>query len=360
MRNWLAACTVAAGTWLWATPALPCGGGFGAGLTIGQDQKIFIAHKAGIETYFFAPHFCGKAAHFGLILPVPSTLTADPQLGDTSLVTELEAVTAPAVQTRKECRSGDGVGAAPGGYRGGTGGTDQGVNVVDKGQVGIFEWSLLQADTVAAFTDWLDANQYPYEPAATSTFQHYVDSKWLFVAFKVAADTNDPPSSMLLCGDLGPIQLSFASAAPVVPARIAAATNPNSGYTWRFFVVSAAQQQPAAGVSSQLQYSGVLTAADLSSHPALGKLAHEGEWLTKLDVTFVPGELTSDIAFEASSTPAPYRAVIWNTEYEDCESGGLFECASNAGGARNTATGVVMGLALAALCRRRRAKASAR
>ena len=69
------ACLFCAVTFGWQSTAKACGGGFGDGLEIDTSQKIVVAFKGGVETYVFSPHFCGRAASFGLILPVPSSLT---------------------------------------------------------------------------------------------------------------------------------------------------------------------------------------------------------------------------------------------------------------------------------------------
>src|SRR5512147_759899 len=86
--------------------AFACGGGFGQQVTINPSQKIVLRYINGEETYVFQPHFCGKAADFGLILPIPSTLTANPTLGDASLVPDLEIISAPRVETVEVCASG--------------------------------------------------------------------------------------------------------------------------------------------------------------------------------------------------------------------------------------------------------------
>src|SRR5512143_1096636 len=131
-------------TLAWPLAALPCGGGFGQGLSIDPSQKIVLVHKNGVETYIFSPHFCGRAAEFGLILPVPDKLVANPTLGDRKLVDELEAYTAPKIEKQRACYGRQG-GRDAGGISRGDGGSN-GVTVVNRGQVGIFDWVLLKAD----------------------------------------------------------------------------------------------------------------------------------------------------------------------------------------------------------------------
>src|SRR5512140_2342213 len=115
MRCWVMLKLVLAITLL-TGHALACGGGFGQGLTIRPSQTIVVAYRDGVETYIFGPHFCGAATEFGLILPVPATLTQDPGLGSAALSTELEAISAPAVVTQEVCidSDDDDNGGAPG------------------------------------------------------------------------------------------------------------------------------------------------------------------------------------------------------------------------------------------------------
>ncbi len=194
---------------LWAPAALPCGGGFGTGLQIGTSQNIIVSYKGGIETYFFSPHFCGLSAQFGYILPVLAGPDRDsharidrgshrcPDLGG-------PRDGAHVFFSSDAGPSGSGYAADGGGDSGGPT-----VQVIDKGQVGIFDYSVIKADTVASFTDWLDADQYPYTVASAAPLAYYVSEGWYFVAFKVTADSQNPPSGQELCGDLGPIELAF-------------------------------------------------------------------------------------------------------------------------------------------------------
>ncbi|MBI4702486.1 MAG: DUF2330 domain-containing protein [Deltaproteobacteria bacterium] len=329
---------------LWARPALPCGGGFGDELAVGPSQKIVVVHRDGTQTYIFRPHFCGAAADFGLILPVPGKLVNDPQLGDKDLVAQLEQVTAPTVKTEQICEGLSNGGWGGAGAGGGEDGLDGGVQVVDAGQVGIFDWVLLKADSAAAFTDWLDANGYPYDAGSEKVFAHYVAAAWYFVAFKVTAAKEAPPDGLLLCGDLGPIQLAFSSQGLVIPARIATA-GPGAAeldYAWRVFAVTKAQvrSQNDGEISSELRFSGALGQQDLSPHQAVAKIAKQGEWLTELQLGFYGGELSDDIALGAHPNPAAFRRTEYKYVEVPCPDGGVGGAgASGAAGPGGAGTG---------------------
>ncbi len=297
-------------------PTYACGGGFGQGVTINPSQKIVLTFRGGVETYIFKPHFCGSSTDFGLILPVPSTLTQNPTLGDSDLVSELEAITAPRVETVEVCASrGFGSGSSKGDDSNGSqlaGSVGDGVNVISTGQVGQFQWQLLKADSATSFTDWLDANQFPYPASAQPAFDHYVQAGWYFVAFSVTAGANAPPSGYKLCGDFGPIQLSFPTSQAVIPARIAAASDTSYSFTWRLFTVSSHE---LASVTQSLRFAGALTTDNLTQEPMVAKIGSAGDWLTETDLSFYSGSLTQDIWL----TQPPADTALRRTEYVEKE-----------------------------------------
>lgn len=314
----------AAATSLWASSALPCGGAFGPSFVISNAQTIVVAHKGGTETYVFQPHFCGKATAFGLILPVPASLSSNPALADATLYDELAAVSAPRHEAQSQCRGRGGLG---GGLDAGSFGGDapnDGTTVVNQGKVGIFDWVLLKADSTAAFTSWLDANGYPHAASADTQFAQYVADGWYFVAFKVTASNKVPGANEKICGDFGPIALAFPTATPVVPTRIAAVSpsDPNP-LAWRIYGVSDAQLAVnGAGYYAVSKFSGALDAAELAASPALAKLASVGDRLVKLDVQFSPSTAATDMTLTKTAA-VDHRETVYDVTYVDCDGGSV-------------------------------------
>ncbi len=318
MKKLLALGTLACAS-LWASAAFPCGAPFGAGVNVVPHQDIFVVHKAGIETYVFQPTFCGEAKDFGLILPVPSMLSTAPELGDAAAFTAADTMTKPAVVKKTECisRGGDFDAGA------GSGGSD-GTTVVASGRVGFLDWTQLKADSDASFTNWLDANGYAYDAAAKTTFASYVSKGWYFLAFKI---NQGAPTTADNCRALGPVKLSFPTAAPVVPSKMATAGQtiksggyPNNGFSWRLFAITDAAGQidfaaPGSSYQQKLGFSGALTADDASK---LGGLAVAGDRLTKLTLWF-DGAATDDVAL-AKKAPADYRETQYDVTYVECDS----------------------------------------
>ncbi len=338
--------------------AFACGGFFAQSVEVSPEQTILVSFRSGVETYVLRPHFCGEAKDFGVILPIPTALVSAPALADDAIYGDLESYTAPEVvevckpsSPAMGCGGTRSVGAMPpdaidGGARP--------VNVVDRGRVGAFEYVLLQATTANAFTDWLDQNGFPHG-TSTAAYDGYVAKQWYFVAFKVSADTGAPPAGMKLCGDLGPIQLSFNAAEPVVPARIAQ-VNSSTGAKWRVALVAAdpmqLRPQQLSGTSMALTgeryFAGAVDPAAMSAQPALAGFVREGERLTVLDVRFPYGAgPADDLIFERSSDASDFRTV--KNVPKDC----TFGCVSGGVGASQMVAAIALLGAFAGLKRRR-------
>jgi hypothetical protein len=143
------------------------------------------------------------------------------------------------------------------------------------------------------------------------------------VAFRVTADSKAPPTGSDLCGDLGPIKLTFPAAAPVIPARIAAvAASSYWHFGWRVFTIAAKQQRSLSTEANQLlRFSGALTAGSLGSSPQLAKLATAGDRLTKLDLEFWGGNIKADLTLGDDPQQADFRQTITQVTWVPCDGG---------------------------------------
>jgi uncharacterized protein (TIGR03382 family) len=304
-----------------------CGGFYGTNVEVSPDQAIAVAHRAGQETYVFSPRFCGVASEFGVILPIPAPLSTAPVLGDAALFVELDRLSEPTTVEVCEPSGFSCMGATAGAAKDGPVDEDfgSGVDVVDQGRVGDFTFSVVQATTASAFTDWLTANGFPYDAALDPVYQSYVDQGWYFVAFKVTTDAGALLPGQRLCGDLGPLQLQFPSAAPYVPARITSVNEGGSLPRWRVWVVAAAQQRLTAASAfwTDLYFSGALAHAGLTDYPALRALSQDGERLTGITVRFPWGGAQTDLGFEDDPFPQDFRAELQVLrDCGGCEAGG--------------------------------------
>ena len=282
MKRFLASAAGAV-VFLAGTAAFACGAAFGPSITIDSRQDIILVWKDNVETYVFQPIFCGTSTDFGLILPVPATLSQNPSLTDQQAFTTAVALSAP---TKRRVDQHHGL--ACGGGAALNGATADTTTVVASGQVGILDWVELKADTESSFTDWLTANGYPYSATSASVFSYYVEKGWYFLAFRISQAA--APDGGTLCRALGPVALSFPTPVPVVPSRMASAGNSSGGYggfSWRIFGITHGDAELAfsdgTNSSRVLMYSGAINAGDV---PSFSGLAEAGDRLTRLTLSF--------------------------------------------------------------------------
>jgi hypothetical protein len=308
-----------------APAALPCGAPFGNGINVDPQQDIVVVHKNGTETYVFQPRFCGSAQQFGLILPVPAKLSAQPTLAKAEVFTNLVELSKPQVVTTTECAR-PGAGGSSGGWGGnvGTGGSN--TVVVSSGTVGFMDYAQLDTTSLDALTTWLTSNGYPYDAQATSAFDYYVNKGWYFLTFKVDQGAFTGTTT---CKDLGPVQFSFPTSIPVVPTRMATARSKDtsgalsyaSNFSWRVFGITQGSQQIgfADGASSArvLNFSGLLDTAGASG---LDGLAAAGDRATKMTITFGYGSTDPDIALGLVAGQ-DYRETTYQVSYILCDGG---------------------------------------
>jgi MYXO-CTERM domain-containing protein len=326
MKSKLALATMLAVT-LVAPAALPCGAPFGNGINVDPRQDIIVVHKNGTETYVFQPRFCGSAREFGLVLPVPSKLSAQPSLSTADVFTKLVDLSQPQYQYVTQCSWGNGVvdGGSVGGARADAG---SGATVVSSGSVGFMDYAQLDTVSVDALTAWLTQNGYPYDAQATAAFDYYVQKGWYFLTFKVAPGGIDAGAAT--CKDLGPVKFSFPTPVPVVPTRMATARSKDTSgvlsyatsFSWRIFGITEGSQQlgfaDAAASSRVLNFSGLVGSSDVSS---MAGLALAGDRAAKMTVTFSYGSTAPDIGFSLVAGQ-DYREVITRVSYVACNDGG--------------------------------------
>ena len=294
--------------------AFACGAAFGPSVTIDPHQDIILVWKDNVETYVFQPIFCGTSTDFGLILPVPATLSQQPSLTDQQAFTTAAALSEP---TKKTVNEHNGC-ALGGGSAAGVQNATEDTTVVASGQVGFLDWVELKADTESSFTDWLTANGYPYSTTSAGVFSYYVEKGWYFLAFRVSQEA--APDGGRICRALGPVALSFPTPVPVVPSRMASAGNSSAGYgsfSWRIFGITHGDVELAFsdGTSSDrvLMYSGAINAGDV---PSFSGLAEAGDRLTRLTLSFSPASSDPDVGLTFAA-PHDYRGTEDVYVYDD-------------------------------------------
>ena len=95
-------------------------------------------------------------------------------------------------------------------------GTDGGVEVIEQGQTGPYDFAILRATDAQVLFDWLGANDYNLPATAIAAVDPYalMGDETHFVALKLQKDAS--------VGDLQPVKLTYAAEQPMVPIQLTA------------------------------------------------------------------------------------------------------------------------------------------
>ncbi|MBT9555269.1 MAG: DUF2330 domain-containing protein [Myxococcales bacterium] len=202
----------------WAEAASACGGFFcdNAQPVEQAGEQIVFAVDGTTVTTIVQVQYQGPSEAFSWVLPVPSV----PKVGVSTdaLFTQLRATTDPRFQMvfmpgaggcrAAGCNFGTDASDATDGADGfdgmdGTDATDSGIDILDQGAVGPYDYTVIEADTGELLYDWLDENGYDTPPQAKPEIIHYVNQKFVFVAVKL--------QKLYDAGSVVPIKLTYES-----------------------------------------------------------------------------------------------------------------------------------------------------
>lgn len=262
----------------------------------------------------------GDAPEAAWIMPVPHR--ADVELGDASLFSELDALTAPVPTTRHYFwpRSGDWPFTGPGGIADGAGRPSAAaplVQVVGRERLGPFDVARLAATDPEALRDWLDDNGFELPDRLATALKPYVDQEWEYVAIRLAPrDGNDP-----LRGDLDPLRLRFASDRLVYPMRLSqlAATPQRLA----LYVLASHRMEPRdaiGGAAPRVTYAGRIDPDRASTTgDGTGALAAmtggKPVFVTAIEQWFPrPERIDGDHELRAAGADTPYRTLVYRNE----------------------------------------------
>ncbi|WP_106094641.1 DUF2330 domain-containing protein, partial [Enhygromyxa salina] len=198
-----------------------CGGTFCDNLPnpMPVDQRgediLFIMDGSTIEVQVRI-EYTGEAERFAWVLPIQAI--PEVAVGSAPLFTAMSNALAPSwqVQTTYDCEEDDPWGGDEGDSGGFSpkfdAGGDPGPDVVFEAVVGAFEVVVLQGGTAQEVIDFLDANNYAQDPAASPILQEYLDDGFLFAAVKLAAGAE--------VEDIHPLSFKFQGTEPCVPIRL--------------------------------------------------------------------------------------------------------------------------------------------
>jgi uncharacterized protein (TIGR03382 family) len=211
--------------------AQACGGFFCQNVPVDQtgENIVFVADGTTVQA-FVQVQFQGEATEFAWIIPTPSL----PEVGVSS-----DAIfgyfaqnyrRAAYINTTYHGTCGSycwddqfaGSDASVQDSASADAGTGGGVEVIEQGQTGPYDFAILRATDAQVLSDWLGANDYNLPATAIAAVEPYalMGDETHFVALKLQKDAS--------VGDLQPVKLTYAAEQPMVPIQLTAiAAQPN-------------------------------------------------------------------------------------------------------------------------------------
>lgn len=205
--------------------AQACGGFFCQNVPVDQtgENIVFVADGTTVQA-FVQVQYQGEATEFAWIIPTPSL----PEVGVSS-----DAIFGYFAQNyRREAYQNTTYHGTCGSYcwddqfagsdasvqdTGSTdAGTGGGVEVIEQGQTGPYDFAILRATDAQVLFDWLGANDYNLPATAIAAVEPYalMGDETHFVALKLQKDAS--------VGDLQPVKLTYAAEQPMVPIQLTA------------------------------------------------------------------------------------------------------------------------------------------
>lgn len=282
----------------------------------GVAQRTIVVF--GVDEVSLIPqvHFEGDAQDFGILVPVP----AQPTLSTvgSNIFTEASFMTQPIVrQSNSGCgcddnnqiigppflrsfAEGDVVADAA-----------SGVTVISEEIVGMFEAAILQATSAADLTQWLNDNNYKFDPADAQVLADYITKNWFFVAMKLDPTQVPPFINQWWAATTSPAKITFAhsSTSLTYPLKISAiSTNERAEV-----LVYSIGKDPMRFPGAEVEYANEVDKAEAESialqYPTMSNYIPPGVFVTKLRKTFAKSEMQEDIGIEITDDRREFREV---------------------------------------------------
>jgi hypothetical protein len=307
-------------------PAAACGGFFCTTIPVDQAaERVIFAVDDGQITTYVQINYVGSPDNFAWVLPVPNVPKLAP--GDMATFSDLDRMTSPLFipPPTPDCLRRPIPLAAPAAASG------AGVQVLDSGAVGPFDYVVVTSPDPAEMVRWLRDNGYQIDPSMEPLVQAYTDEGMVFLAMKLQPGKGT--------NDITPIRLTYDAVQPMIPLRLTAvAAQPNmailtyifakgrtgpvnfvdmsisdgeilfspfGGNNYRQVVSNAADQ--AGGRAFVTEFAGP-TSQLRPTDPAAQALALKYPYLTRFYTRISPDEMTVDPVFDA----APGKSDISN------------------------------------------------
>jgi len=261
--------------------------------------------SAGTETLTLLPTFRGEAREFAWVVPVPAVPELAP--APRALFTDLVNLTAPRYRHRDDGWDCDGYtvdAAAP----------DQ-VEVIRHELIGTYDVLVLGAAEAAALGDTLAAWGYLHagnSAAVLPLLTDYVQRGWVFVAVKVdsaAFAAAYPGQDGIVSGGLDPLALRFAVQEPVYPMRLSSVSAAWQTKVWVWVRAGHRMTMPGATPTYANSFSAAEREALMDAYPTAWARLPDGCFLTRLELTLAPDEMTADLPLARAPTDGEFREI---------------------------------------------------
>jgi hypothetical protein len=283
---------------LGAVPAWACGGLIGPNGTVNLVKTTTLAaYHQGVEHYVTSFRFAGTGGAFGSIVPLPGVPSGVERGGDWTLQRLVREVAPPTFALAVDSAARETAAAAP-------------AEVLLETRVDALDLTVLEGGG-RAVGEWATANGFNLTPDSPEVLDFYAERSPIFLAARFDADA--ARSRNLAVGDGIPVHLTIPTTNPWVPLRILGlGRTPAERIDADVFLLTdrrpallAGEDGRALTVERQEPASGRLL-ADLRSDKGMEWMP-ESMWLSYLKVAATPGQLTYDLAVDASGEDRPSR-----------------------------------------------------
>jgi hypothetical protein len=289
-----------------ATPALACGGLVAPNGTVNLVKTTTLAaYYEGVEHYVTSFEFVGGGAKFGSIVPLPG-IPSDVRKGGRWTLQRLVQEVAPPIRTSFANSGTDSAGLAAK------------VEVILETSIEALDITIVKGGGDAVGT-WAKEQGFSLSPDAPEVLDFYAERSPIFMA--VRFDAKEARARGQARGDGTPVHLTIPTHDPWVPLRILGlGKQAEERIEADLFLLTPNRPRllpvpDAPGIGLTLERSepaSELLLSDLRSDRGMEWLPARGMWLSYLEIDASAGQLTHDLAIDASGVgiPSPVAAGL--------------------------------------------------
>lgn len=257
-------------------------------------QEAIVLHNGYRETLIIKPSFSGDAGAFAWVVPVP----AYPEVteSDRELFRELYQLTSPQYIAQSSVGFGGAMMAT-------AESKDVGIYFHERKQVGIYDTVIMSGWDENNFMWWFEKEGFSIPESAKPIIKEYMNKNWIFVVMKIEKSEYE--------GEIEPVQFEFDSPNPMYPLRISSVNKGASEIRLYSFT-----QHRMSEPGFEVEYASRIEPEEIiHRYPKLNQLLDRGYFLTRMERTMWPAEMTYDIVLEEDVTVDPWTGQPNSEEY---------------------------------------------